>query len=514
MPLLALACYLALGLNSLAGLTVDDGVYLTTSQALSQGQGYRMVSLPQAPFVISFPPLYPLVIAPLWWLFPQYPDGLWAIKGLNVLLVLVATVLTVRLAHRVCGLPRGLAVLAGGLFALSTPVAMFTNVAMSELTYCALVLLAFNVLEPLIERRGPAQWRWLFLGGGVAALAVLTRTAGAFIGFGAIGLLLLQRRWKDAGGFAAGWVLVQLPWQWWIDHIRRAGLPASWNYTSWLVDQSGGFSPAVLASTVQFNAQGIIGGVQSSIAMITGDHFIIGKLAPLGLAWLLGVGFFLAAAVMLVGFVATWRRQLRLFHLFVPLSLLVILLYPKGDPARYVFPLAPFFFIGMVAGCQVLWRGARWPRALVLARAIAVSVVLVAVGEGAYQGAHMLKHGRFNDDRLAATTRAWLSDQRDLGDWLRTHAPPDAQVATYHGHVLYMLSGRQVIVYAGGADPAASDIENFVRRPSYLAVSAVDPWAPAMKALIEHHAERVQLVYRTPAGQYSLYRVSGDWPAP
>ena len=41
------------------GILQDDGVYLIDAQALAQGAGYRILSLPAQPFDTRYPPLYP-----------------------------------------------------------------------------------------------------------------------------------------------------------------------------------------------------------------------------------------------------------------------------------------------------------------------------------------------------------------------------------------------------------------------------------------------------------------------
>src|SRR5580765_1410307 len=58
------------------GILQDDGVYLIDAQALAQGAGYRILSLPKQPFDTRYPPLYPLYLSLAWRAIPAFPANL------------------------------------------------------------------------------------------------------------------------------------------------------------------------------------------------------------------------------------------------------------------------------------------------------------------------------------------------------------------------------------------------------------------------------------------------------
>ncbi|MGB9604262.1 MAG: hypothetical protein ACPL88_00100, partial [Bryobacteraceae bacterium] len=58
------------------GSLVDDGVYWVSAKALAEGQGYRVVSLPEKPWQTKYPPLYPAYMALVWKLNPRFPENL------------------------------------------------------------------------------------------------------------------------------------------------------------------------------------------------------------------------------------------------------------------------------------------------------------------------------------------------------------------------------------------------------------------------------------------------------
>ena len=61
----------ALALNdSLVGVFYDDGLYAVLARSLASGHGYAYLHLPGAPAATHFPPLYPLILTPLFGLLP------------------------------------------------------------------------------------------------------------------------------------------------------------------------------------------------------------------------------------------------------------------------------------------------------------------------------------------------------------------------------------------------------------------------------------------------------------
>jgi len=68
-----------------SGVFHDDGIYLSTAKALAEGQGYRLINLPHAPFQTKYPPLYPALLAILWKLYPTFPDNLVLLQFITLL---------------------------------------------------------------------------------------------------------------------------------------------------------------------------------------------------------------------------------------------------------------------------------------------------------------------------------------------------------------------------------------------------------------------------------------------
>ena len=73
---IALAVALVAVPNWPAGVFQDDGIYVILGKSLASGQGYRYLNLPGAPYATHYPPGYPLFLALLWKISPQFPQKL------------------------------------------------------------------------------------------------------------------------------------------------------------------------------------------------------------------------------------------------------------------------------------------------------------------------------------------------------------------------------------------------------------------------------------------------------
>src|SRR5687767_14021589 len=72
---IALAIALAAIPNWPAGVFQDDGIYVVLGKALASGEGYRYLNLPGEPYATHYPPGYPLFLALLWKVAPEFPQN-------------------------------------------------------------------------------------------------------------------------------------------------------------------------------------------------------------------------------------------------------------------------------------------------------------------------------------------------------------------------------------------------------------------------------------------------------
>jgi len=84
----ALAVAVALWASSpyAVGVFHDDGVYAILGKSIATGQGYRFLHLPGAPAATHYPPGFPLLLALVWKIAPNFPDNVPAFLFANALL--------------------------------------------------------------------------------------------------------------------------------------------------------------------------------------------------------------------------------------------------------------------------------------------------------------------------------------------------------------------------------------------------------------------------------------------
>ena len=59
--------------KEMLGLFGDDGIYAVVAKSLSEGEGYRLISLPTSPEQTKYPFLYSYILSWLWGLYPKFP---------------------------------------------------------------------------------------------------------------------------------------------------------------------------------------------------------------------------------------------------------------------------------------------------------------------------------------------------------------------------------------------------------------------------------------------------------
>ena len=128
------------------GILQDDGMYLIDGQALAQGAGYRILSLPAQPFDTRYPPLYPLYLSLAWRVIPSFPANL----SLAMMLSWLSFPVVLMLAYLWCRRQRfrfPITWLVVGLFALNPYVLFFVSNLGSEMMFMVFLLGAILVAE-------------------------------------------------------------------------------------------------------------------------------------------------------------------------------------------------------------------------------------------------------------------------------------------------------------------------------------------------------------------------------
>lgn len=466
----------------LVGVFYDDGLYAGLAAALGRGHGYVHPHLPGTPACIHYPPIYPLLLAPLFGTLAPDAAGFVA-KLLNLGLATASTGLIAWHVTRACllgdGVPWWAGAAAAGAGAVAVPVLATQAVLFSEPLFA--MLLALAVISADRDRS--------LIAGIAAALATLTRTIGVASGAG-IGLFLLRRgaSRRDVIRALAPVTLAMLAWGLWVLKHRAGIDPAlALNYGSY-------------AEVLRQTGLGALG---------TSAPDLPRPLVGLTLAWLPWPPVRLAlalvsGAVLAYGLVRLHRRSSIALVLVGYLAILAIWPYPAD---RFLWGVLPWLAVAWAAGVVGLLK--RRPAVRVFTALLAGVTIL---GFATYETRGLT--GKWWEGAAAAISTNFaqlLPALRDL--------PSDVVVATDDEALVWLYTGRTAVPlylygYRGAAlvEPEPAEHRAYLERAGATHVVLASPSSASarqLRALIATYPEWLVVVGGWGGGRL-LYEVRAD----
>ena len=411
-----------------AGIFHDDGVYLILAKALASGEGYRYLHIPGAPLATHYPPGYPLLLAVLWRVSPDFPQNVSLFLFANALLLAFVARGVYAHARTSLDAPLWLAVTCALVATLSLPLLTLTSAVMSEVLFVALLLPLLAWGERAVGAREPSTGWWQatpFLLGIAAGALALVRTHALAAVAAIVLVLLLRRRWLAALWCGVGALVAVLPWQLWIA-MHDAAIPASLrgsygSYLGWFTEGVSSGGPSFLGRTLLINAR--------EMAALVAD-----RVAPWTPGWPRLAGLAVAAGILTAGGLRTARRA-PVTTAFVAAYLAITLVWPYS-PWRFVWALWPF----------VVLLGVEGTRAALTARGhTAIRLAGVAAGT-------LLAAGLLRAELAAYGATAWTMPARSgagqiapLMRWVTRHTSPGDILLTDAEPLVYLFTGRQAM---------------------------------------------------------------------
>ncbi|HSL71073.1 MAG TPA: hypothetical protein VK864_12585, partial [Longimicrobiales bacterium] len=369
LPVLVVALVLVAAIVSITpwpvGTIQDDATYVILAKSLASGEGYRQLNLPGAPRVTHYPPGYPLFLAGLWRIWPDFPNNIVVFKYANAFLLALAALGAYAFARKRMQLnaaTAGVAALAGTACVL---VLYVSSVVLSEALFLALLFPGLLAADDAV-RKGtvPAAVAAGALGGVLA----LVRTIGIALVPAVVLALVLRKRWGAAVAALATSIGVLAPWQIWANaHARDIPDVVSakyGGYLSWMVSgyREGGWD----------FAQGVLARNGADLQRLL-DYLVL----PVTSSSLRTIAFRVFLVILLIGL--TWLvRRAPAAVLFVLSYAAIVLLWPF-EVIRFVMAGFPLLVLLFVAGCTAIWQwrpqsfAAHVPRALLVVGAAGVA---------------------------------------------------------------------------------------------------------------------------------------------
>src|SRR5215510_10920899 len=129
------------------GLFHDDGIYAVVAKSLSDGAGYRIISLPTAPDQTKYPFLYSFVLSWLWSLDAKFPDNIGLLKAANAGFLAAVFVLSYLFYRRHVAGEESESLLFAVLVSINPAVFSFTDFTVSDILLLLLSLSAFVIFD-------------------------------------------------------------------------------------------------------------------------------------------------------------------------------------------------------------------------------------------------------------------------------------------------------------------------------------------------------------------------------
>ena len=499
MALLAAALGASVTPFGFVGRYNDDSLYASSAWSLAHHLGYTYPFGPVLQVASRFPPLFPLLLAPLWLLARSGPTGPASPRlpvtamQIECLAFFFAFAVVTYVALRSVGrLPAWQAIAGEALVALHPLALRYSGAVMSDVV--AALLGWIGIIAMARAERTPgslAARRWWAATCAAMGLAILTRYAALALLVAMVAALLWHQRWRlalllaaTAGGSTIGWLVFS---------VHRGAIDYATQISSW--------SAAALAPTARL---ALGAGVSSFVlpAVLRGY-----PLDPPG-DWAMSIGAGITL-LCLYGLWEGWRRagvaELAA-RLYAGIVVLMAIVWSAGFAGmgvdlvgRLLLPAAPAYIWGFVRAFRRMTPGRKllvWGLWMLAALAGWPAVVAPVVKEARQFDAFLPEHWAL----MAAIDRT---------------VPAGSVVATVRPSTLWLYAHRPAVATPiGAADlgPALErlDVRYVVGEP--LIEGNTDVVRLAFDRSFARDPTWARMIYVTPGQHLALFAVRGAGP--
>ena len=338
--LLCLITYL-LHLDRTVGMYVDDAWYVLLAKALATGQSYTLINSPSQGILPLYPPAFPWLLSLIYRLAPQFPENVWLLKSISIAAMLAVGITAYFYFVRDRKLPPYVALGICVATVISPPLIFFaTSTVMSECVFTLVQLLTIVVIERCVHAgKRVRAWHYALLGSALASFAFLTRSIAVVLIAGAFVYLLKERLFRAALIFAAGVVLFVGPWTLYA-RLHAPTAEQRMEHGSYIVQ---GYTTQFWQKEAAEASSGIIsvkelpGRIGMNIVRVLRSEVGAVFVGPLTqflkqLNARGGEGFsFILSMLAITGFISVARERITLAEIVVPLSMMIIVVWPWSE---------------------------------------------------------------------------------------------------------------------------------------------------------------------------------------
>ncbi len=366
-------------INHIIGQFNDDAFYIVLAKSIAEYGTYQLISSPIQGIQPVYPPGFPFMLAVILRIVSLNPDELWMLKGVSIVAMNFLGIGMFRYCRKVKEYPLLISWLASVMVSI-VPAFVFiaTSYVLSECVFACVQLWAVIYLEKSILKN---KVRFSTIGGLLllAAATYFTRTLGIALVIGIVFQLWRFAPKKYALTFIIGMGLMIGAWAVYTKNLypnqalranhgghivveykgqliykvagdNLSGLATASDYfyrvagnTGSIIgrDMLGLFIPATLRDETRSGEEVFgLGGVES-----------LAKTIPF--AWQATAISWIFSLIILIGFIAQCRMRLTSVEVLVPITLLLIVIWPWLT-FRFVLPLVPFLIAYFIDGTRVM----------------------------------------------------------------------------------------------------------------------------------------------------------------
>jgi hypothetical protein len=432
--LLLLVLTLILGseqmVKGVTGVYHDDGIYVSTAKALAEGQGYRLINLPDTPAQTKYPPMYSIFLALIWMICPTFPDNLvlmqWFTLSCGGAFAGLAYIYLVRFGY----VSRGVAAASAVITISATQFLYFSTLVLSDIPFALVTTVVLWRLEKQEEGFFGSK-KTQFLLGGLLSLPFLTRTIGIL--FLPLAFYRMLARRRPIAWSMVGCALFLLPWFLWIMSVFRWNSTGSTSmyYTDYLTWWYTYLKPAFIYVPLWNLLYVALGSANIGVVLFNTNLF-----SPV---WALP--FVALLGLVIWGFVVTDMLKGRILPIFLAGYLLILLVWP-WPPGRFLIPILPFLVAYFFHGMEKIFLRlpARFhPRKILLS----IGAILITFNLAYASHVHSLTKIRNYPFFSPTIDQVKWESYEDIFDWILKHTEADDIIASGLDTMIYLYTGRQ-----------------------------------------------------------------------
>lgn len=437
-------CVIALRFDEyVVGSVTDDAVYTELARSLSEGRGPAIHLSDCISYSLRqlFPLGYPLILSAVAWVAPT---SISALKLLSVAATLATAILYLKLLQPLVS-PTGRLVLV--TLALVNPwTVAYSNRVLSEAVYASCSLAA--TIAYVTWRSRPAYSPHAILVAALLGLSASVRTVGLSLIGAVLTDLALRRDWRRFCLLVPALAVAVAPQIW-----ATGGDLISQGYRVQVLEHGDDALARVASVTHHFTAY--LKQLPAALVPAFGDR-LQAMAAARGLervyvvaTSLLGLCLLSVVALGLWSIPDQSRRGYRVIGIYLLLyagAMLNFLSGPWGIQLRFLVPVLPFLYLGLLLGAKrlaALMSGS----AERLAIAAMVAILPVSVAHNFYRIADPMGSSRSDSGR-------GFVDYSRGTDWFRANSAPDAVIMASYPLERHIHLGRPTVAW-----PSSSAIE-------------------------------------------------------